>query len=67
MSDVLKADQLLSFREAHDQLAGKPHHTTLQRWATVGVNGVVLRTVKVGARRFIPLAALDEFIAALNA
>jgi len=64
-------DELLSYgraARAFPSIDGKPPHTSsLHRWATRGVDGVLLRTVMLGGRRLIPRSAIDEFIAARTA
>ena len=44
----------------------KPHQSTVFRWATRGVRGVVLRTEKIGNTRFTREAWLREFIDRLS-
>lgn len=42
------------------------HPSTLWRWATAGVKGVKLETVKVGATTCTSIEALGRFFAAVN-
>lgn len=45
----------------------RPHRSTLWRYATVGIDGVVLRTVRVpGVGRMTHPSWIDQFIAAVN-
>ncbi|QDS99245.1 DUF1580 domain-containing protein [Adhaeretor mobilis] len=39
----------------------KVHHSTVYRWATKGVRGRVLESVKVGNVRFTTVSALNRF------
>jgi len=45
----------------------RPSYSTLWRWATKGINGVRLETVKIGGTSFTSREALQRFVAALNA
>lgn len=56
----------ITLAQAADFLPCKPHVATVWRWATHGVHGVQLQTWNVGARRFTTLAALEDFLQALN-
>lgn len=47
--------------------AGRPvNPSTLWRWATKGVRGVRLETIRIGATTATSVEALERFIAALN-
>lgn len=49
------------------RLEGKAaHHSTLYRWASTGIGGVVLETVMIGGIRFTSKAALMRFIERRN-
>jgi hypothetical protein len=52
--------------EAAQRIPGRPHLSTLHRWAQKGVNGVRLQTKRVGNRRFTTQGAIDQFLAELN-
>ena len=58
---------LVSMRQAREELPGRPSASTLNRWITIGVKGVRLRTVMVGGRRFVSRDDLDAFIAGTTA
>jgi hypothetical protein len=62
---------LLTFSQAAAELPGRPHITTLHRWRQRGVKAgdqwIKLRTVRVGGRRLVERAAIEEFIAATTA
>src|SRR3954465_15957340 len=45
----------------------KPAVSTLHRWATAGLRGVVLETLQVGGTRCTSLAALQRFFDRLSA
>lgn len=53
--------------KAPDFIPGRPNISTCWRWATHGVRGVKLATVIIGGRRFVTMAALEEFLSRLNA
>jgi len=44
----------------------RPHRSTMWRWAMVGINGVKLRSAKIGGRRYTSAEALQQFIDELN-
>lgn len=46
--------------------AGAPHPVTLARWASAGVNGVVLESFKVGGSRMTSVEACERFIQRLS-
>jgi Protein of unknown function (DUF1580) len=66
MATCLNGDELLSFAEAARLLPGHPNPSTLWRWRTRGIDGIKLATVRVGGRRFVSRAALNEFISAVT-
>lgn len=45
----------------------KYHPITITRWGRHGVNGVKLKTIRVGSSTMVTRAALVEFIEALSA
>jgi hypothetical protein len=55
------SDDWLSFREASATLPGKPHHSTIRRWATEGLDGRKLKVLKVGGRFFTKRSWLTSF------
>lgn len=49
------------------RIEGKPVHiATVYRWATTGIDGVVLETVLIGGIRFASRAALMRFVQERN-
>ena len=65
------SEQLIPLSEAADQIprrhrGRKTAVSTLYRWATTGVRGVVLETLQVGGTRCTSLAALQRFFDALS-
>jgi len=54
--------EVLSLRQVCALLPGRPNLSTLHRWRTRGVRGVVLKTLLIGGRRFVSCQALQEFI-----
>lgn len=63
MSVTLNED-LISLSQAARELPGRPHLSTIWRWTTRGVRGVVLETLVVAGRRFTSHEALQRFVAA---
>jgi hypothetical protein len=66
MIDVTN-EQLLTFPQAAKLLPGRVNISTLHRWRLRGVNGILLRTVVVGGRRYTDRASLNEFAAGVTA
>lgn len=62
----LQAETLVRLAEAAKHLpktGGKSiHRATLWRWATTGVGGVILQTIKIGGATFTSLEALQRFV-----
>ena len=59
-------EHLLNFTQAAERLPprgdGKPcHPNTVARWARLGLNGVILETIKVGGRRYTSQEACQRF------
>jgi hypothetical protein len=63
----IATEELLSLAQAARRLPGRPHISTLHRWANPGVKGVRLETVRLGGRRFTSVEALQRFTERLNA
>ncbi len=64
-------EELIAFSEAAKLLprrrkGRKPHCSTLHRWCTKGVRGVVLEYLTVGSTRCTSVAALQRFFDALT-
>jgi len=57
----------LTFSQAANTLASRPHVSTLHRWRTRGLRGVKLVAAKVGGRRVVEVAELERFIEAVTA
>jgi Protein of unknown function (DUF1580) len=55
---------LVLLSKAGECLPGKPHPSTISRWASRGIRGVRLETCLVGGRRYTSREALQRFIAA---
>ena len=49
-----------------DFIPGRPNISTCWRWASKGVRGVKLATIIIGGRRYVTLAALEDFLESLN-
>ncbi len=58
---------LLSLAEAARLIPGRPAPVTLWRWHRRGCFGVRLKTVCIGARRFVTRSALEHFIESVTA
>ena len=59
----LLAEDTLSLPQAARELPGTPDPSTLWRWATRGVKGVKLETVRIGAGRvYTSRQALTRFL-----
>ena len=59
--------EFLTFSQAAAEIPGRPHVSTLHRWRLRGINGVRLRTVRVGGKRMVERIVLREFIEAVTA
>jgi hypothetical protein len=62
----IEIEEMHLLARASTAVPGKPHVTTLYRWALHGVRGVRLETVIVGGRRFTSREAIGRFLATLN-
>ncbi len=70
MIDV-NCESLLTLTQAAKRLPSRrpgksPHVATLYRWASRGVRGVVLDTVRIGGTRFTSVEAVGRFSRALT-
>ena len=63
----LLGEQLVLLSAIRRSIPGRPATCTLWRWATQGVDGVVLESTRVGKRLFTSHAAAERFISACNA
>lgn len=63
----IDSETLLSFPEAARRYPGRPHVSTIFRWAQRGVRGVTLETILCGGRRFTSSEALQRFAEAVTA
>ena len=64
-------ERLITLPQAARKIPGqgdrpRVHVSSIYRWSTKGVGGVVLETIKVGGRRMTSLEALERFIQAQN-
>lgn len=71
MAIQLGRDKLLTFTEAASLIpkrrAGrKTHISTLYRWATRGIRGVVLESIKIGGTSCTSMEALQHFFERLS-
>jgi hypothetical protein len=58
----LSIERPLSLNEARKILPGNPSHPTVYRYATTGMRGAVLETIKLGRARFTSVSAIQRFI-----
>ena len=65
--EISPNDRLMPLSAARRCFPGKPAVSTLWRWSTQGLNGVVLKTVRSGKRIFVSHDAIEEFLSACNA
>lgn len=56
----------ITLSQAAQELPGQPHLVTLHRWATRGIKGVKLGTIRVGGRRLTTKEDIDLFLSRLN-
>ena len=63
---MAERDKLISINEVAKRLPGKVAISTIHRWAMKGVNGVKLKSVRVGHRRYVTQEGIDEFIKELS-
>ncbi|NOY41188.1 MAG: DUF1580 domain-containing protein [Planctomycetes bacterium] len=66
VSSGLLAQDPLTLIEASKILPGRPHRNTLIRWCDSGVNGIRLKSFRVGRRRCTTMPWLEEFLAAVS-
>lgn len=58
--------ELLSLKEVASVVPGNRTARTIWKWATSGVNGVILETVCVGRSRFTSMECVERFIDGLT-
>ncbi len=51
---------------APKDVPGRPSISTLMRWASKGIRGVVLETVLIGGRRYTSVEAIGRFVRRLS-
>ena len=61
MAICTDSEDLLSYPQASRECPGRPHVSTIFRWARRGVRGIRLETVLCGGRRFTSRQALKRF------
>ena len=62
----IETEDLRLLTKASADVPGRPHISTLIRWALRGVKGVKLETAFVGGRRFTSVEAIHRFLNRLN-
>lgn len=56
----------ITIREAAKLFPGRPHYSTVWRWASQGVRGIKLGHIRIGGQRFTTPQAVEAFITAMN-
>jgi hypothetical protein len=59
-------EQLLRLIDLPDVLPSRPALSTVRRWASDGIDGVVLETMRLGGRRYTSHEAITRFLDRLN-
>jgi hypothetical protein len=59
-------EHLRPLSKASAEVPGRPHTSTVVRWARHGVRGVKLESVAIGGRRFTSAEAVARFLSRLN-
>jgi Protein of unknown function (DUF1580) len=62
----IATDRILSLNEAANLLGRRVSYSTWWRWGKRGINGHRLTLTRVGGHMRVSVAALQEFIAAIN-
>jgi hypothetical protein len=65
MTRMLNED-LMTLAEATAYFPGSPHRATLYRYATQGIGGIRLETIRAGSRRLTSRQAIRRFIRQQN-
>lgn len=63
---VSLSEDLLSLPAAAGIFPGRPHCSTVWRYATRGVHGITLETIRVGGKVFTSHEAVARFVARCN-
>jgi len=58
----LLAEDVLSMSQAAREIPGRPHVSTVWRWANRGIKGERLATVSIGGRIFTSRQAVTRFL-----
>lgn len=66
MDTISMSDDHLTMAEAARLIPGHPSIATVHRWASRGVRGVVLASIRAGGRRYTTAAAIDQFLREQN-
>ncbi len=65
-STNLLTEDVLSMSEAAQEIPGRPHVSTLWRWAHRGLKGEKLETLKIGGRTVTSRQAITRFFDRTN-
>ena len=66
MAIDIETEEMVPITRSPMHIPGRPHISTVVRWCTRGVRGLVLESVIVGGRRFTSVEALSRFVAHLS-
>ena len=67
MGASMAKTEFLTLAKAAGRCPGRPHKNTLTRWASRGLYGEKLRTLRIGGKRLVREDWLDDFLARLIA
>ncbi len=59
-------EQLITVADAGASLPVTVAAATVRRWCTLGVDGIVLDTYRIGGNRYTSKEAVERFLAKLN-
>jgi hypothetical protein len=62
----ISSERLVAINQAHQHVPGRPHKSTIFRWALHGVRGQKLDSLIAGGRRFTSIEAIERFCSRLT-
>lgn len=65
MIDV-QNERLVLLINVSEVVPSQPARSTVRRWASEGIDGILLETVRLGGRRYTSLEAITRFFERLN-
>ena len=63
---MIEPEDAVSVKQARELIPGRPDISTIHRWINKGLDGVKLKSVKAGGKRFTTKHWLNEFFAELS-